>query len=514
MQQYIDRYIQQYLEDQARKRQTLGNYLKGQAREYAGNLASNALGDNALGKFTGDVISGGVNKAVGNLAGNAIGNALGTTAGTAGATAAGAGTAAGGSAAGAMGGPVGALIGLGISALQGNHRNAAKKQGEAMLKANEQMNEALMNEGEQQLANNQQQLNGIATGYAAPIQFTGNAQPNQINDNAINNYYNENLPALPSEGSATEALNKKGGLTGLASGVNNFMRGFSENYNNGFRPENLTADKFAVTSQVPNTQLNNYQNDLLSKGYAQNVVDAVADKKNSGYKEIDQWIKDNPQAYNPTTTQVDYYDKGKMGKLGEFFGTVARTAQNPAVQGLIAGVAGGALSGNPLYGLGLAQKYANQRAMSNVYKDYLAQNGVETDPGLFGNLSSTDMNNMAKLAETKAWHEYMNKKYQADNQIKEEKNNIAKQNADTNAKNADSRAKDAQTRADKQKNGTTITHVSTGGGTTTKKTGGKTQKTTAPSGQYVIMQAPNGKKYNVPVERIKEYKSYGGKIVG
>lgn len=328
----------------------------------------------------------------------------------------------------------------------------------ALLQGTMALNQPMIemsNQNMQETMNNAAQNNGntfvgIPTGYAAPIQFTGNAQPSQMNDNAVNNYFNENQPALPTEGSATEELNNKGKLTGFASGVNDFMNGFNENYNTAYTPENLQKDS----------------------------------------------------------------NKGIMNRIGEAFGTTARIAQNPTVQGAVSGLVTGALTGNPFAGYAAFSDVARKKDMSRVYKDYLAQNGVKVNPGMFGNLTSTDMNNMAKLAETRAWHEYMNNKYQNDfekyMQKLDETVRHNKAMEENSAKNADSRAKDAQTRADKQKNGTTITHVSTGGGKGTTGKGGNT----AQSGKYVIMEAPNGKRYNVPVERIKEYKSYGGKIVG
>ena len=39
-------------------------------------------------------------------------------------------------------------------------------------------------------------------------------------------------------------------------------------------------------------------------------------------------------------------------------------------------------------------------------------------------------------------------------------------------------------------------------------------KPAEPSGQYVIGETPNGRQVKVPIERVKEFKSNGGKIVG
>ena len=125
-----------------------------------------------------------------------------------------------------------------------------------------------------------------------------------------------------------------------------------------------------------------------------------------------------------------------------------------------------------------------------------------------------DMKNIGNMAETHAWHEYLNqnkidelirkiKKDEVDKEYKENRAKALQQNANTNEYKA--------------KNGTTVTHVSMGGG---KKTGGKTvtsastKSVTNVKEAVVKMQAPNGKVYLVPESQIKRYKAAGGKIVG
>lgn len=259
---------------------------------------------------------------------------------------------------------------------------------------------------------------------------------------------NGEKPVAQQGGVATNEQIKQGILDKLANGMADFSRGYNENRNNGFKPENLTNDRFAVTTEKENPALANYQQSLRDKGIDENIVNAVAEGKNSGNKDIANWIKENPDAYK-NIKETQYYDKGKMGRAGEFFGTVGRIVQNPAVQATVAGGLSTALTGNPLYGLGMAYKFGNGRAMSNIYQNVLADNGVEVNPGMFGNITSSDMNALmtpkykealnnialAKLQESQNYHElmmkYYNDKLEADKDYKAQKIEVDKQNANS-----------------------------------------------------------------------------------
>lgn len=247
---------------------------------------------------------------------------------------------------------------------------------------------------------------------------------------------------------------KQGLLSKLMSGIGDFAQGYQENRNNAFSPENLNRDRFAetTTTTAPSQQLIDYQNGLRQQGIDENVVNAVAQGKNSGNADIDEWIKANPEALKPvTTTQTTYTgkEKGKMARLGEGFGTVGRALQKPAVQALLAGGLSTALTGNPMYGLGQAYKFANARAMNDVYRDVLKQNGIQTpDAGMFGNITSGDMKNIGSMAETHAWHQYLNQKNadelarkvakdEADKKYKEEMIDIRKNDSNTKRMNAE-----------------------------------------------------------------------------
>ncbi len=506
-----------------------------------------------------------------------FGTGAATTAATTGGTAAGGaaagGAAAGGSAAGgaAAGGAIGALVAAAIMAAMGTNRKRAKKSGQALMNFSNEMAEGLNEESEQNLAqlqqNNaalQQQANqalsqGIVTGGAAPIQnnpiqdFQNYLKDSGYSDNVINgvpqglnygnqevadwiNQYNNgvgksnpiripltqeditaaqqgnfNTPQLT--GGTAQDVKQDGLINKIANGFADFALGYKENRNNGFAPDNLTNDKFTITKEIPNTQLQNYQQKLLNEGiYTPEQVKAISDKKNSGSKEIAKWIEENPQAYNPTTTETTYKDKSKMGRFGEFAGTVGRIVQNPTMQALVAGGLSTALTGNPLYGLGMAYKFGNGRAMSDIYSGELAKQGVEVNPGMWGSLTSSDMNALmmpqykqtandilkARLDESARYHDLMMKYY--NDKLEETKTNnkekIAVANKNANARQLSANA--SMVRANKVGSGR----------------GHKSSSSTRPSNSFVIMEAPNGKRYKVPENEISRYKKAGGKVVG
>lgn len=424
------------------------------------NIGSLINGGTATAGSTGGAV-GSVGTGTGATAGTATGASTGaattggataagstTASGAAGSSAAAGGTAASGSAAGSA--LAGGIAALAVMALMGNNRKRAKKAGNQLLDMTNNLATNGNAESEQNLANLQQQnknLQQVANNSLSQGILTGGAAPIQ------NNYIQENAPSLGYEGSATQELvenrpqvgeinaQKESLISKLANGLGDFQLGYKENRNNGFSPENITSNQFAITKEMPNTQLQNYQQELANSGkYTPEQIQAIADRKNSGYKEIDQWIKENPQAFNPTTTETTYKDKSKMGRFGEAVGTIGRIVQNPATQAIVAGGLSTALTGNPLYGLGMAYKFGNGRAMSDIYKNELAKQGVEVDPGMFGSLSSSDMNALmmpqykqtandilkARLDESARWHDLM-MKYYNDKLNETHDNNVANQ---------------------------------------------------------------------------------------
>ena len=385
----------------------------------------------------------------------------------------------------AQGGPVGAIV-AGVKAAREkgkNLRNSAKEMDSAMLEQGKMANEELMSESDNQLAQNQQAMqdvvnnSNIQTGNV----FNGNAQPNPIQD-PISLYQD----SLRQQGFNDDVVN--GVRQGLNSGHKEIDQ-WIQQYNNGAGRENpinipQTEEQIALARQgkfnlpaqeaniekVPDTSLiNKFANGLadFQKGYQEN--------RNTGFA--------------PKNLQSNL-DKGGMQRFGEFMGTTNRVLNNPAAQALVAAGATALSGGGIGDAINSAYKYGTQRAMSDVYRNVLAKYGINVPETVLGNVTNKDMDAFSAMKNAEALNNYRlgildNK----DKQIE-----INQKNADSKAIQADA----AKTRADKYN----------GGGK------GSSTKTAEPSGQYVIGETPSGKQVKVPVERVKEFKSNGGKIVG
>jgi hypothetical protein len=386
----------------------------------------------------------------------------------------------------AQGGPVGAIV-AGVKAAREkgkNLRNSAKEMDSAMLEQGKAANEELMNESDNQLAQNQQALQdvvnnsniqGTMTGGASNV-FNGNVQPNPIED-PISLYQD----SLRQQGFNDDVVN--GVRQGLNSG-NKEIDQWIQQYNNGAGRENpinipKTEEEIALARQgkfnlpaqeaqvekLPDTSLiNRFANGLadFQKGFQEN--------RNTGFDPRN--LQSNP-------------DKGGMQRFGEFMGTTNRVLNNPAAQALVAAGATALSGGGVGDVINSAYKYGSQRAMSDAYRNVLAKNGINIPETVFGNLTNKDIDAIMAPELKKIYYNYLGNKTVKDQEI--------------NAKNAESRriqAEASKTRADKY-NG-----------------GGKGSTTAEPSGQYVIGETPNGRQVKVPVERVKEFKSNGGKIVG
>ena len=485
------------------------NYFRGFAGKGLQNLGANMA--------TKSGIPGMIGKGLSSL-GTAVsgGAAAGTTAGT---TAA--GTTAGTTTGGAMaGGPIGALIALGIMALQGTNRKRAKKSGEALLKetnelseqgnseADQRLDAARQNSAELQQAAQQALDNGII-GAAAPIQDEGYNFPTtkeafakSLRDNGWDDY------------GINSALN------GLNLG-NKEMSDFINYYNTVAQDgqkiiiphsENeIELARALASGQSP--QSGNVQKlEQVKSGLLDKFINGISDFS-KGYEE-NKNTKFNPDNLREKTFNDNGQQKGKMARAGEFVGTLGRIANKPAGQALLAGGISTALTGNPLYGISMAAKYGGQRAMSDIYQNALAEQGVQVDPGMFGTLTPNDMNSLMrpqyKAIEQQLADELLWERIRHNQEIEA----IQQQNANTN-----------QYRA---QNGTTIKHVGSGTGTgasqntkaggTVKRTGKSSKtvgtKSSTPSGQFVIGETPKGTQVKVPVEKAGEFKKMGGKIVG
>lgn len=290
-----------------------------------------------------------------SIGGASAGTAAGTSAatGVAGASAAPvAGTAAGASATGsaaaggsaasgaATAGPIGALVALGAMALQGTNRKRAKQTGQqAQQLADAQVeiakNRLAQTEQTAEILGNQNKMqhNNYLTQFGGDTKslIDSYIQSSMPEQSPISNAINSyvNNSSPAMDTQQTGEEMKQGIFNKLANGLGDFINGYKENRTQGFTPENLQADEA----------------------------------------------------------------KGTMQRIGEGFGTAARLAHNPIMQGVIAGGLSTALTGNPLYGLGMAHKFTNNRMNSDLYKNVLEQQGVDTSISN-GTISSSDLSRL------------------------------------------------------------------------------------------------------------------------
>lgn len=377
----------------------------------------------------------------------------------------------------------GGLIG-GIAELAKAQKNASKN----AMKNAISLGKQTMQMGQDELQNamkNAEEYNGI-TGGASPI-FVGNAQPNQSAIEEYQNYLRNNGYSDNVANGVSQGLNS--GYKEIDDWIKQYNAGQGQN-----NPINIpqTQEQIELARQG---QFNSpsIQNDTQERqGFINKLANGLYDFRR-GYQE------NKTTAFAPENMQSDK-SKGLMNRLGEAVGTASRLAESPGVRGLIA-TGASALMGNP-FALAQGYKFANEGAMSRLYQDALAKNGINADPGLFGTINREGFNALL----TPQMKE-LDRQIQRDKLDETIRHYLAME--ENQRMSAEARARDAQTREYKATHPTTINHVSNG----SKSTGNSGNNKQA-SGNYVIMEAPNGKRYNVPVEKIKEYKTYGGKIVG
>ena len=403
------------------------NYFKGFANRTVGAGLQNV--GNYLAQKAGlaGTLGTGMQNLGASMAGNAAATGLGTTAATTGATAAGAGAtgaaagtgaaasggaAAGGAGAAAFSNPVTALVALGAMAAMGANRKRAKKSGQALLNSTTQdVNEGADNalaQTQQNAANLQAQSqeafnNGIMTGGAAPAQ----QQLTPIQE------YQEYLRG---QGYSDDVIN--GVPQGLNSG-NKEIADWISQYNKGTgkdNPINIPQTDEEIAAAKAGTF-----NNLQTGNATANVKQGILDKFINGITDLSKGYQENKEnAFKPENLARDD-SKNKMTRIGEVAGTISRAAQKPAVQALLAGGLSTALTGNPLYGLGQAYKFGNNRANTNIYQEALKKQGIDVNTGMLGSLGSSDFNSLmtpqykeamnnialAKLQEAQNYHDML-----------------------------------------------------------------------------------------------------------
>lgn len=189
-------------------------------------------------------------------------------------------------------------------------------------------------------------------------------------------------PTLIVEGN----VDKKSPVGNFANGLQNFVRGYNENKNNGFMPSNFTDNKFNVDGV--------------------NV------------------------------------DKGLMGRFGEAIGTVSRQLNKPVVKGLVNGIVSTALTGNPMIGYISGTNTAGDSERSKVYAKALRDNGIEAPENVYNTYGADDLEALMKPQykqqeyDIKKLHEQMlNEWRKAQVDYRQEKNVIDKNYKEGKIKN-------------------------------------------------------------------------------
>lgn len=322
------------------------------------------------------------------------------------------------------GGPVGMGLAAAIQAYQMFDGAQKEKQAKAMQASMEEINKnqqitadkkaQLMNEYDQATANNLQEINNnndntsikdkllsmfkqqttpdeTMTGAAAPAPIVDD---NGVVDADYQQDPNQVFASTPVLTNTQPEQNNTSIKEKLMNGLKDIYAGYQDNSQNSF----LEGDMFrqfnpqeVEPQQMLNDTLAKYQDQLRGQGYNEDVVNAVAEGKNSGYKDIDEWIKANPEAFEQqgvlTGGASKTQPKSGWQRFGEALGTAQRLASNPILQGLVAGAAYGKSKNDMLYGLGKGVEWAQNKAKSNFYSDQLGQ-----PRAVFGSFDDKDYN--------------------------------------------------------------------------------------------------------------------------
>lgn len=319
--------------------------------------------------------------------------------------------------------------------------------------------------------------------------------------------YPNGLAASAPQETVNLPLENQGFIQKIGNGLADFQRGYNENLNNAFNPNNFNNNQFSETVQPDNTKLADYQRVLRNKKddngnqlYSNEVINAISQGKNSGNKEIADWINSNPDAFPTTKT----YDKGLWGKVGEGFGSAMRFANSPAGQFILNGAVG-AMSGNPMFALASAANGAGTRAKNDIYNQALQKYGINPGNGLFYNINEKDLAALSDADYQRRREEYWDGLL-AQKQLEEER----KLQADQEKKRVnDEKIALQKDKLQWQKDKSVNQNGGKGGGKTDD-----TKKDNKTDELFVEGETPSGRRVKVPVSKVKEFKSMGGEIVG
>ena len=355
------------------------------------------------------------------------------------------GAAAGGSGAAAAAGPIAALA---VMALMGTNRKRAKKSGKALMKQTTQMAESDIQDSDARIAQAQQSTAALQEQANQALQggfTTGQAAPVETYD-PIADYQDY----LRQNGFGDDVVN--GVSQGLNSG-NKEIANWIDQYNAGADGQTNPIRIPQTEEEIAAARAGSFNVPTQTGGVASDDKQGILDKLINGITDFSKGYQENRNtAFTPENLRPDD-KKSKMNKFGEAIGTISRAAQKPAMQALLAGGISTALTGDPLYGAGMAQKFGSARATTDIYKDVLAKQGINVDPGMFGIVTHKDMDAIMTPELKKIYYQsladWRNQKLANDKEYKDQKLEIDKQNADSKAIQAGA----AATRADKYKGG-------------------------------------------------------------
>jgi len=348
------------------------------------------------------------------------GAAAAGTAGTAGATAAGtAGTAAAGGAATAAGAAIPIVGWVALAAkLAYDQYNAHKKRQQARaMQADDSIMQAVDEQGmqaEKQDIEDAQNIAKLPTATAQTLETVNNQQPDAEaeRDAFLGRFEGENPLQTNENTQSAEELSSaiynqySGGDTGnYEDAINNAVMNNQESETPSLvkaaaAQELLSNPEVSGESEVPppaNIQPEQAQapqsnkssiiNDLMS-GYQENATHRLGDTRQTIPNENKTWAT----------------------RAGEGLGTVSRIAQNPLVQGLVAGGLDYAVNRDAGSALKTGASYMSDKAKTNSYRDMLQQgdNPIYYNPGILGTMSSSDYRQMAQQPMQDA----MTQKYQ------------------------------------------------------------------------------------------------------
>lgn len=361
------------------------NYFKGFANDTLGNGATK-IGEYLAGKT-------GAANTIGNAMTNLGSSLLESGAATTGASAAGAaaggaasgaasGAAAGGGMGAAFSNPYTAIAAILAMAITGANRKRAKKSGEELMNQTQEIANSANDESQQQLDITQQNAKNQVMQSAQNLEDI-QAYQQYLRDNGYSNEVVNGVSQGLNSGNKEIAdwiaqYNKRAGTTPIKIPQTETEIALAK------------KGEFNIPQSVSENIIVSKADNAPKEEHSKTIIDKIANglgNFSKGYEEN----KNN--AFKPENMYSDS-SKGLMNRLGEGAGTIARTLNKPATQALISGLTTAALGGDALAAIGNAYKVGKMKSTSNLYQEALKRNGVDVDVNPIGYLSREDMNTL------------------------------------------------------------------------------------------------------------------------